>query len=358
GNVILYEYKPEDATGINSAVANERSRQNGVAPFTNLYIKRVYYGTQTPYQREEDLSKRADWLFEVVFDYGEHDPVNPIPAEDPARKWNTRADPFSNFRSTFDIRTYRLCRRVLMFHHFPKGANGESGYEGLVRSTDFAYDQHDPQSQLIGNTVATKLVSVTQTGYNWDATGKSYLSKSFPPLEFTYSEANIDPTVRTIEPKSLENLPAGADDSSYRWLDLDGEGLLGILTEQAGAIFYKRNLSPINTVIEEGAIQTLPRFAPVELLASQPGAAHASTNAQFMDLAADGHQDMVSLEGPLRGYYERTDLPSWESFRAFESFPNLDTRDPNLKFVDIDGDGLADILVSEDEVMSWYSSLG
>ena len=358
GNVIFYEYKAEDATGINSAAANERNRQNGVAPFTNLYIKRIYYGTQTPYQREEDLSKRSDWLFEVVFDYGEHDPVNPIPAEDPARKWNTRADPFSNFRSTFEIRTYRLCRRVLIFHHFPKGANGESGYEGLVRSTDFAYDQQDPQSQLIGNTVATKLVSVTQTGYNWDATGKSYLSKSFPPLEFTYSEAKIDPTVRTIEPESLENLPAGADSSSYRWLDLDGEGLSGILNEQAGAIFYKRNLSPINTVTEEGAIQTLPRFAPVELLVSQPGPVQAGPKAQFMDLAADGHLDMVSLEGPLRGYYERTDLPGWESLRAFESFPNLNTGDPNLKFIDIDGDGLADILVSEDEVMSWYPSLG
>jgi hypothetical protein len=121
GNVILYEYKAEDATGINSAAANERNRPNGGAPFTNLYIKRIRYGTQTPYQREEDLSKRGDWLFEVIFDYGEHDPVNLVPAEDPARKWNTRADPFSNFRSTFDIRTYRLCRRVLCFTILPKG---------------------------------------------------------------------------------------------------------------------------------------------------------------------------------------------------------------------------------------------
>jgi RHS repeat-associated protein len=358
GNVIFYEYKAEDGTGIDPAAANERNRQNGCAPFTNLYIKRIHYGTRNPYQREEDLSKRADWLFEVVFDYGEHDPVHPGLADDPARKWNTRADPFSSFRSTFDIRTYRLCQRVLMFHHFPKEGNEESGYDGLVRSTDFAYDQQDPQSQLIGNPIATKLVSITQTGYDWDATGGSYARKSFPPLEFTYSEAKIDPTVRTVEPESLENLPAGADDSNYRWLDLDCEGLAGILSEQAGAIFYKRNLSPINTSTEDGATLTLARFAPVELLASQPGPLQASANAQFMDLAADGHQDMVSLEEPLRGYYERTDLSGWEGFRAFESFPNLDIQDPNLKVIDIDGDGLADILVSEDEVMSWYPSLG
>jgi Salmonella virulence plasmid 65kDa B protein/FG-GAP-like repeat len=358
GNVILYEYKAEDATGINSAAANERNRQNGGEPFTNLYIKRIRYGTQTPYQREEDLSKRTDWLFEVVFDYGEHNPVNPTPADDPTCKWKTRADPFSNFRSTFDIRTYRLCQRVLMFHHFPKGENGESGYDGLVHSTEFQYDQEDPQSQLVGNPVATKLVSVTQIGYDWDAAGRSYVSKSFPPLEFTYSEAQIDPTVRTIEPESLENLSTGADDPNYRWLDLDGEGLSGILTEQAGAIFYKRNLSPINALTKDGVTQTLPKFAPVELLTSQAGPVHGSARAQFMDLAADGHQDMVRLEGPLRGYYERTDFSGWESFRAFENFPNLDTRDSNLRFIDIDGDGLADILVSEDEVMAWYPSQG
>jgi RHS repeat-associated protein len=358
GNVIFYQYKAEDATGIDPAAANERNRQSGGAPFTNLYIKRVRYGTQTPYQREEDLSKRADWLFEVVFDYGEHDPANPSPAEDPTRKWNTRADPFSNFRSTFDIRTYRLCGRVLMFHHFPTGANGESGYDGLVRSTDFGYDQPDPQSQSIGNAIATKLVSVTQTGYNWAASGKSYLSKSFPHLEFTYSEAEIDPTVRTVEPGSLENLPLGADGSDYRWVDIDGEGLSGILTEQSGAIFYKRNVSAANIVTENGASQTLPRFAPDELLVSRPAQIYASAKAQFMDLAADGHRDMVYLEGPVRGYYERTDPPGWESFQAFESFPDLDTRDPNLRIVDIDGDGLTDILVSEDEVMSWYPSWG
>ncbi len=358
GNVILYEYKTEDATGINVAAANERNRLNGLAPFSNLYLKRIHYGPQTPYQRNEDLSKRTDWLFEVVFDYGEHDPANPTPAEEPGRTWKTRADPFSNFRSTFDIRTYRLCQRILMFHHFPKVEGKEAGYDGLVRSTDFGYDQQDPQSQLIGNPVATKLTSITQIGYKWDAAGQSYLKKSFPPLEFTYAEAQIDPTVRTIEAQSLENLPAGVDGSNYRWLDLDGEGSSGILTEQAGAIFYKRNLSAANTVAENGNMVTKPRFAPVEVLASEPEPVHASMSPQFMDLAANGNQDMVSLEGPLHGYYERADGPGWGTFTPFESFPNIETRDPNLKFIDIDGDGLADILISEDGVMSWYPSLG
>ena len=170
GNVIFYEYKPEDTTGLDFSAANERNRHNGNAPFINRYIKRIHYGPQTPYVREEDLSKRGDWLFEVVFDYGEHNLAHPAPAEDPAQKWVTRVDPFSNFRSTFDIRTYRLCQRVLMFHHFPQGQNGEPGYDGMVRSTDFTYDQQNGQSQPLGNPIATKLLSITQTGYALDST--------------------------------------------------------------------------------------------------------------------------------------------------------------------------------------------
>ena len=151
-----------------------------------------------------------------------------------------------------------------MFHHFPNGEKGEIGYDGLVRSTDFRdNDQQDPQSQLIGNPVATKLTSITHAGYKWDSTSQSYLKKSFPP-QFTYSEAQIDPTVRTVDAQSLENLPAGADGSNYRWLDLDGEGLSGILTEQAGAIFYKRNLSAGNQVADNGNTITEPRFAPIQ----------------------------------------------------------------------------------------------
>ena len=53
--------------------------------------------------------------------------------------------------------------------------------------------------------------------------------------------------VEEVDPESLENLPIGLDGSAYRWTDLHGEGIPGILTEQAGAWFYKRNLSPIPT---------------------------------------------------------------------------------------------------------------
>jgi hypothetical protein len=53
----------------------------------------------------------------MVFDYGEHDADTPTPDE--AGAWSCRNDPFSTYRPGFEVRTYRLCQRVLMFHHFP-----------------------------------------------------------------------------------------------------------------------------------------------------------------------------------------------------------------------------------------------
>ncbi len=38
--------------------------------------------------------------------------------------------------------------------------------------------------------------------------------------------------------------------------------------------------------------------------------------------------------------------------------PNIDIRDPNVKLLDLDGDGQADILMSEDEIFIWYHSKG
>ena len=71
-------------------------------------------------------------------------------------------------------------------------------------------------------------------------------------------------TVEEVDPASLENLPIGLDGSAYRWTDLHGEGIPGILTEQAGAWFYKRNLSPIPDKLTDGRESVKAKFAPLE----------------------------------------------------------------------------------------------
>jgi hypothetical protein len=136
---------------------------------------------------------------------------------------------------------------------------------------------------------------------------------------------------------------------------LNGEGLSGILTEQGNGWFYKRNLSPINpTPAERGRVEA--KFAAVAVVEPKPVSGLAN-GAQFLDLAGDGQPDVVMLRGRTPGFYERTQDEGWESFVAFKSLPKLDWDDPNLKFIDLDGDGHSDILIMEGDCFKWHPSL-
>jgi hypothetical protein len=93
-------------------------------------------------------------------------------------------------------------------------------------------------------------------------------------------------------------------------------------------------------------------------VAKLPGFAQAKSGRhQFLDLAGDGRQDCVVLERPDPGFYKRTADADWENFIALRSIPNVDWNDPNLRFIDLNGDGHADVLVTEHDVLTWYPSL-
>ena len=329
GNAILYCYKREDDANIDTTAPQERNRLIS-NQFPQRYLKNIQYGNRTPRLTGEDLTPRKDWLFEVIFDYGEHDSAAPTTRE--LNSWLVRRDPFSLFRATFDIRTHRLCRRVLMFHHFPEELGGMVDY--LVRSTDFEYKE---------GSVGSFVTSITQAGYTQQLDG-SYIKKALPKLEFQYTEVLVDETVHEIDPDSVENLPYGVDGTRYRWIDLDSEGLTGVLTEQGDAWYYKRNLG-------DGTFGALEQITPKPSLAALSGG-----RQQLLDLAGEGRLDLVQYESPLAGFHERTSDGRWEPFTRFKAVPNISTGDPNLRFVDITGDGLPDMLISEDVVFTWYES--
>ena len=136
----------------------------------------------------------------------------------------------------------------------------------------------------------------------------------------TTPKAKISSEIRDVDPASLENLPVGLDGSAYQWVDLDGEGLTGILAEQDGAWYYKRNLSALPQPTATGSLETRACFAPVECVARLPASA-AGGRHQFLDLAGDGSIDVVDFSGPTPGFYERTDEGGWTPFTPFRSLP-------------------------------------
>jgi len=66
---------------------------------------------------------------------------------------------------------------------------------------------------------------------------------------------------------------------------------------------------------------------------------------------------LVVLDGSAPGFYEHDGNEGWKPFRSFTSRLNRNMHDPNLKFVDLDGDGHADVLITEEDAFVWHPSL-
>jgi len=336
GNIILYEYKQENNANVGTGLLSEKSRlQNGNA-FTKAYLKAVKYTPDIPYDpADTDYFTTVHWHFQLVLDYGEH--TGNTVAEDVS--WPVRQDPHSRFRSGFEIRTYRLCRRVLMFHHFETEL---SANPYLVKSTDVTYDE---------NPIATRINSVKHVCYQ---SGES--PAEYPPVTFTYSEATIDPRVREYPAADLAQLPGGVDGAAFRWADLYGEGLSGVLSETPQAWYYKKNLGDENYYKNIPANESPApeaRLAPLVEVLEKP----SLSGGQLGDVDGNGLPDYQVNVGGLQGYYALGADGRWERFRPFESNPVIDWNDPDLRRIDLDGDGFADLLITRDNCFVCYPSL-
>lgn len=314
GNAMFFEYKPEDSRSVNLAQAHELYRSEGSRSVMR-YPKRIKYGNRVS-SLIQTVSSETQWMFEVVFDYGEHDNEYPTPRGNSS--WPVRSDPFSTYRAGFEVRTYRLCRRILMFHHFPEEAN--VGLDTLVSSLNISYHENGHVSPTSLST-ASCVSSFQKVSYLRDGSG--YVQQNLPPIEFVYSEAKVSNQVSELSPSALEGLPVGLNDSGYQWLDLDGEGIPGILAHDGGTYFYKSNLGEGN-------------FGPATILPQIPSLYSGKAAVpQWLDLVGDGRIEMVRLDGPSPGFYKRGLHEDWEPFKPFNELPNIRWNDSNLKFIGI-----------------------
>ncbi|MBI3398310.1 MAG: insecticidal toxin complex protein [Deltaproteobacteria bacterium] len=332
GNCSHYIYKKEDDKGFNPSLLHNRNRtENGDITYTNLYLEKVLYGNKTPYKNFNDgYPDETDYLFQTVFDYGEYDTNAPYAK---IKDWDFRTDAFSEYKSGFEIRTTRLCKRVLLFHYFTELPNGSA----LVKSLNFTYDTSSEEDFSF-------LKFITAYGYIKKPDG-TYTNKNLPTIEFGYQKYEWNKDVKYISPDALVHAPAGLNEPLYQFTDLFSEGLSGILTEQANGWYYKHNLSA-------------GEFEQAKLVSPRPSFAGLGRQLQLADLDADGGKQLVSYGSQPRGYFELSDENEWQPFRTFDSLPNIDLSDANTRMLDLNGDGRPEALITEENVFTWYESAG
>ncbi len=379
GNCIFYNYKPDEGL-----IGDEKQKiweahrykpNQNLNPIFQTYLYSIHYGNLTSYADKnttglinilEQGFDNDEFMFKVQFDYGEFiqtwkDPETGILHQDvtdeiynsKSRKWSIRPDAFSSYRTGFEIRTYRRCERILMFHQIP-----EFTHPVLVRSTDFIYDQNAYND-------LSMLSTVTQRGYrfindnNFHKSEEVYLGgrgvvsnsfyaiKSFPPLNFKYSSFQPEKQHFQAMQADGDDMPDRAlSNPQYALVDLFGTGLPDVLHTSSNGYFYWKNEGS-GRFSRRRSMQNMP--ASIQL--GQPGVG-------FGDMAGNGQADLLVHAGMQWGFFEADGKAGWQTFKPYHQQPSFDIGDPQTRMFDLDGSGKVGALSTSEGALYYFPCLG
>jgi hypothetical protein len=295
GNVIRYQY----------------SRNAGHIPAANPGI--------AEHEWDQPLLQRIFYA-----DYG--NPVNEDFLISITFQYEDRPDPFSDYRAGFEIRTNKRCAKIIVRTHAEQ--------DRPVREYRFVYD--NSALNLVSHLMQIEIVG-------FDDLGRP--SSELPPLEFGYTK--FEPRLRKFDPVIGEDLPVSVlRNQSMELVDLHGAGLPDLL-EMNGVVRYWRNL---------GA----GRFDVSRQMQNGPSHALGAPGVQVIDANGDGRPDLMVTSGELAGFYPlKFDplKPVWDSrsFQAFKNVPTFSLEDPEVRLLDLDGDGITDALHSGSRFENFFN---
>lgn len=307
-NRIEYEYMRDSGT-------------DGPHQWDQLYLKQIRYADYTQ-------NSRTKFLVSVTFIYDDE--------KNPTGHSNQRhSDPFSEYRSGFEIRTRKRCKWILIKTH--------ADAEHLVRGYELIYlDERDDLGNLEDllplNNVSL-LSQIKVIGYDDNGQPKEEL----PPLEFSYTQ--FEPEKRNFFPFTGQEMPPfSLGNPNYEMADLIGNGLPDIL-EMNGTVRYWRNLG-------NGRFD-LPR----EMRDAPAGLRLADSGVQLIDADGDGRIDLLVTTESQSGYYPLRFGGLWDrrSFQRYKYAPSFNLEDPEVKLVDLDGDGITDVIRSGSRLECYFN---
>ncbi|MGL5942559.1 MAG: SpvB/TcaC N-terminal domain-containing protein [Waterburya sp.] len=355
------------------------------------------FGNRIEYLYERDAVRvteghQWDRLYLAEIRYGDYgDSANPQFLVRVKFSYEERPDPFSEYRSGFEIRTIRRCTQIEVLTQPER--------EILTRTYNLIYlDQRNDLpnlEQLLPINGVSLLSQVRVVGHDDEAT------QDLPPLEFGYTQ--FAPQGRKFFPLAGADLPSGSlGRPEYELADLLGNGLPDIL-EMNGTVRYWRNLgngkfdrprsmsnAPAGLQLADPNVQLIDANGDgrIDLLVNREGLSGyfplrfgglwdkrslqryqfapsfslEEPEVKLVDLTGDGVTDAIRsgsrlecfFNDPKQGWKETR----WVERRALKEFPNLNFSDPRVKWGDMSGDGLQDILLVHDGNVEYWSNLG
>ena len=215
--------------------------------------------------------------------------------------------------------------------------NTDAEVSELVRTYEFIYlDERLPTSELPLNRVSL-LSRIIVNGHDGAAT------EQLPPLEFAYSRfkpkdaRDFYPVEGPLPARSLAN-------PELELADLSGNGLPDIL-ELNGTARYWRNLG-------HGRFD-LPR----EMRDAPAGLALADADVQLLDADGDARIDLMVTRSGLSGYFPLQPDGEWDrrSFHRYRQAPSVNLGDPEVHLVDLTGDGVTDAVRSGSRLECFFN---
>ncbi|MET7426681.1 SpvB/TcaC N-terminal domain-containing protein [Dactylosporangium sp. NPDC005555] len=238
--------------------------------------------------------------------------------------YEPRPDVFGDRRAGFEVRTTQRCRTIRVSTRAADGVT-RVAMEYRLTYTSAAFNG------------ASLLTLVEPVGVDGDAT------EPMPPMAFAYS--GFDPVGRRFKPLTGDALPARlVSDPTVALVDLRGVGLPDLVELGAARRFWRNG----------GALG----FEAPRPLDDAPPFVLGQAGVRLLDADGDGRPDLVVNQAlASSGYFPMTFAGGWSdrSFQPYRQVPAVDLADPAVKLVDLDGDGLTDVLHSGTTLTAWFN---